>query len=276
MGIESLKLIVAISCFNWLYFICNLLVGYSKVELCFSILHLDDNRSTSLDACLYLFEFYGFCTLISRKEFEGTEVLTIERYLERQAERCPDSTFYSAAVRCSLGCEWLVSHEVLAIVKNEIIRSKSFSRCSYLLIAILAYQLGEIASLVVGVGLVDFVWVTHIMYKTFEVCAAREHARTISNLSRNKIVAGVDGCESVAVKEHIGHMLHLRSVEASKVERIEILTIIEHTSHIRHIRCIQIFKTCNSLQAIEFSKETIQRCWSVCNETLIENDTLDI
>ena len=80
-----------------------------------------------------------------------SDELLCERYIEWQAERSPGSTFYSAAIRCSLGCEWLVSHEILIVVKNEIIRSKSFSRCSYLLIAILAYQLGEVASLVVGV-----------------------------------------------------------------------------------------------------------------------------
>ena len=151
-------MIVAISGFCSLNIFCNLLVGYSKVELCCSILHLDDNRSTSSDVCLNLFEFYGFCNIISRKEFEGTEVLIFERHLERQAERSPIGAFlHRAAIRCSLGCEWLVSHKVLIVVKNEIIRSKSFSRCSYLLIAILAYQLGEIASLVVGVGLVSLV-----------------------------------------------------------------------------------------------------------------------
>ena len=138
LGIESLELIVAISSSSSLTIFCNLLVGYSKVELCCSILHLDDNRSTSSDTCLYLFEFYGFCNIISRKEFEGTEVLTIERYLEWQAERSPGSTsINSAAIRCSLGCEWLVSYEILIVVKNEIIRSKRFSRCSYLLIAII-------------------------------------------------------------------------------------------------------------------------------------------
>ena len=138
LGIESLELIVAISSSSSLNIFSNRLVGYRDAERICSILHLDDNRSTSSDACLYLFEFYGFCNIISRKKLEGTEVLICERYLEWQAERCPGGAFlHLAAIRCSLGCEWLVSHEVLIIVKYEIIRSKSFSRCSYLLIAII-------------------------------------------------------------------------------------------------------------------------------------------
>ena len=65
-----------------------------------------------------------------------------------------------------LGCELLVSHEVLAIVKNKILRSKSFSRSSYLLFAILTYQLAEIASRVVSVGVVYFAIVFVVFYGT--------------------------------------------------------------------------------------------------------------
>ena len=136
--IDALEFVVGVSSFSSLNVFCNRLVGFRDAELFCSIIHLDDNRSTSSDASLNLFEFYGFCNIISRKKFEGTEVLICERYLEWQAERCPGSTFLNrAAIRCSLGCEWLVSHEILIVVKYEIIRSKSFSRCSYLLIAII-------------------------------------------------------------------------------------------------------------------------------------------
>ena len=197
MGIETLKLIVAISGFCSLNIFCNLLVGYSEVELCCSILHLDDNRSTSSDASLNLFEFYGLSTLISREKLEGTEVLVGERYLEWQAECCPGGACaHRAAIRCSLGCEWLISYEILIVVKYEIIRSKSFSRCSYLLIAILAYQLGEVASLVVCVVVIFQTRVLLILYKTFEICAIIEHVRTVSYLVYYKLVVDVNGCES--------------------------------------------------------------------------------
>ena len=65
LGVDALEFVVGVSSFSSLYFICNLHVGYSEVELCCSIIHLDDNRSTSCDVSLYLFEFYGFCNIIS-------------------------------------------------------------------------------------------------------------------------------------------------------------------------------------------------------------------
>ena len=70
------------------------------------------------------------------------------------------------AIRCSLSCERLVSHEVLVIVKNEILRSKSFSRSTNLVVTILSYQLAEIASRVVSVGVVYFAIVFVVFYGT--------------------------------------------------------------------------------------------------------------
>ena len=64
-GVDTLELVVGVSSFSSLNVFCNLLVGFSEFELGGSIIHLDDNRSTSLDASLNLFEFYGFCNIIS-------------------------------------------------------------------------------------------------------------------------------------------------------------------------------------------------------------------
>ena len=48
-----------------------------------------------------------------------------------------------------------------------------------------------------------------------------EHIITRSNLVRNKLIAGVDGGESLAVRKHVIHIRHLLCIEVSEIERGE-------------------------------------------------------
>ena len=88
--------------------------------------------------------------------------------------------------------------------------------------------------------MVSLVLVILIIYKTFEVYAVREHVRTISNLACNKLIAGVDGCESRAAREHSLHISHIRSIEICDVERGEILAVVKHITHTLHISNIEL------------------------------------
>ena len=208
-----------------------------NAECLLTLIHLEEHRSAGRNFCSFA-TLKGDAFIIIVNTCETIELTFCFLALdngERQAERCPDSaSLHCAAIRCSLGCEWLVSHEVLIVVKNEIIRSKRFSRCSYLLIAILTYQLAEIAGFVVGI----FVGCLAISI-VFEASACTEHIFTRLYLARNKLIAGVDGFESRAVIEHKMHIRHIRSVETSEVERGESVTIPEHVPHIRHIRSVE-------------------------------------
>ena len=154
LSIEALELVVIVSCCRGLGIFGYILVVYREVELGGSVCHFDDDGRASCDACRNLFQLYRVSSVVGRKELEGTEVLTIERHLERQAERAPGgASLHRADVRCGLDCEWLVSHEVLVVGKSEIINSKMrrFSRNTISLVTILCYQLGEVACLVVAV-----------------------------------------------------------------------------------------------------------------------------
>ena len=168
-----------------------------NAECLLTLIHLEEHRSAGRDLCSFI-TLKGDAFIIVVNTCETIELTFCFLALDngkRQAERSPGSaSIHRAAVRGILGCELLVSHEVLAIVKNKILRSKSFSYCSNLLLTILTYQLSEIASLVVGVLVVGIE--QEILLKTFEFCTIFEHILTILYIGRYKIIADVDGCES--------------------------------------------------------------------------------
>jgi surface protein len=132
----------------------------SMFSNCSSLTSLDvtNFNTAKVPDMSYMFANCLALTSLYLTNFNTEKVTNMERmFSDCRALTTIYASIHCAAVRCSLGCEWLVSYEILVVVKNEIIRSKSFSRCSYLLIAILAYQLGEVASLVVGKDVVSLV-----------------------------------------------------------------------------------------------------------------------
>ena len=182
--------------------------------------NLKDLSLSDFDTKDKLFEFYSFFSIISRKELECTEVLTFKRHLERQAERSPSSasltSINSAAIRCRLSSERLVSHEVLVVVKSEIVRCKRFPRCSNLVITILAYQLAEIASLVVGESAVGLICVI-LRKSTLEQLTIIEHIITRSCIGRYKILTNINSCEVSAVSEHRVHVFYSLRIEVADI-----------------------------------------------------------
>ena len=278
---------------------------YRNAECLLILIHLEEHRSAGRDFALFA-TLKGDAFIIIVNTCETIELTFCFHALvngERQAERSPGRTFRdNSAVRCILGCELVISHEILAVVKNKILRSKSFSRCTYLLLTILTYQLGEIASRVISVGFVGLVWVTDIIYKTFEILATKEHTITIKNPVRNKLIAGEDSLESWANREHKGHLLHALCIEIREVKRREFFTApkhvwhirhlfcievrdvergkriaaIEHPAHVRHILGIQILNTYNFGQIIAIIEPPITARWSCIGKRSIEDYLLDI
>ena len=131
----------------------------------------------------------------------------------------------------------------------------------------------EVASLVVGVILVGLTSV--VFYGTDEVLATTEHISTLSNLARNKLIAGVDGCESGAAIEYIPHIRHLRCIEVAEVERGERGAVKEHTVHIRHLLGVKILNAFYCGQIRADSEPVITARWSCIGKRSIEDHLLD-
>lgn len=102
-----------------------------NAECLLPLIHLEEHRSAGRNLCSFFITLKSDAIIINTcKTIELTFFYLAQVNGERQAECCPGSAFlHRTAIRCNLGCERLVSHEILAVVKNEIICSKSFSRC---------------------------------------------------------------------------------------------------------------------------------------------------
>ena len=97
----------------------------------------------------------------------------------------------------------LINPKVLVVVKSKIINSKlsRFSLNTVSLIAISYYQLGEVASLVVGVIAACLSCVKR--WKRITICKQILFITIICYSCHNKVVADIDSLESRATIEHV-------------------------------------------------------------------------
>ena len=109
----------------------------------------------------------------------------------------------------------------------------------------------------------------------FESVAARKHTFHIRHL-RCVEVGEVERFERGAVSEHIVHICHILGVEVCEIERFERPAVTEHIAHIRHVLGVKILNAfyCGQIRAV--IEPHITARWSCIGKRSIENHLLDL